>query len=220
VAAVALAELTGATRSLRGTTLAPGFAVEQPGRTNRATTVSGKATVQHLRSGETTTLPYKAHARSPLELTCRAGKDTVTLAGLPDEAREPIALAVLARLVNAPTVSAKDCRRALALARASDGAGSGTSAFFHPVFADLLPRLLEQLPASDADDETVAIVAEMLAAVPETTRGEAHKRAQEWAWHGLIAGGAKGKPSPALRGFAEKLSLAVDDILGDLRRGR
>jgi hypothetical protein len=221
VAAVALGELTGVTGSAHGATLIPGFVVREPDNSSGRPVVTGKATVQHVRTGESTTLTYEARARSPLVLTCKVGKEVMTLASLPDEAREPIALALLARLVGAKSVSAKDCQRALELARSSGAAGDRTSALYHPAFADLLPRLLDELPPGDADDEAVSTLAEVLDAVPELARTEAHKRAQEWAWHGLVTVSTKGKaPSLALRAFAEKLGLSVDEILIEAKRGR
>jgi alpha-amylase/alpha-mannosidase (GH57 family) len=222
VAAVALGELTGLTAgSANGETLIPGYVVREPDNSSGRAVVTGKATVQHARTGESTTLTYEARAKSPLVLTCKVGKETITLASLPDEAREPIALALLARLVSAKSVSAKDCQRALELARTSGAAGDRTSALYHPAFADLLPRLLDELPPGGADDEAVSTLAEVLDAVPEAARTEAQKRAQEWAWHGLVTVSTKGKaPSLALRGFAEKLGLAVDEILVEAKRGR
>jgi alpha-amylase/alpha-mannosidase (GH57 family) len=219
VAALSFAELTGAGDASLAGPLVPGFTVEHDRKASRRDVVKGRATVRHLRTGEEATLAYEARARTPLELSCKVGKEVVTPKSLPDEAREPIALTLLARLVMAPKVSVRDCRRALELARSSASGEEKTGAMFHPGFGDLLPRLLEVAPAASADDEMLVTVAEVLDAVPETVRAQAHKRAQEWAFAGLAAAreGRKGA-SPELRALGEKLDLAVDDILASTSR--
>jgi hypothetical protein len=214
VAALAFAQLTGAGDSSLAGPLVPGFSVEKDRKTARPEVVKGRATVRHVRTGESVTLAYEARARSPLELSCKVGKEAVTPRALPDEAREPIALTLLARLVTAPRVTVRDCRRALELARSSASGEERTGVMFHPGFADMFPRLLEVTPAAGADAEMLATVTEVLDAVPEAARAQAHKLAQEWAYAGLAAAreGRKGA-SPALRALSERLDLAVDEIL-------
>jgi alpha-amylase/alpha-mannosidase (GH57 family) len=222
IAAVALGEIAGATGALSTVpALLPGFEVAQRPPRSRRPTLTGRATVRHVRTGETVTVPFSARARAPLQLTCRVGKEVFTVPSLPEEAREPLVLALLARLVTAPKVTVKDCRRALELARATAGAGESTGALYHPAFADLLPRLLEDVPAARSTDEALETVAEILSAVPEASRLPCERRTQEWIWEGLIALAARGRtPSLGLRALAENLNLAVDELLADLRRRR
>jgi hypothetical protein len=201
----------------------PGFDVSVTGGRTGDLEAKGKATVAHRRTGAGGKLAWKAtaRARAPLGPVCKIGRETFSLQSLPDDLREPLVLALLARLKDAPHVDRRDARRALELAQASHADGEVTGSIYYPAFADLVPRLLERLPAATASDDDLAIVAAMLDAAPAATRPEARKRAAEWRWAGLatIAGKTRA-PSLALRAVADKLGVDVDETLTDLRRRR
>lgn len=218
VAGAALSELSGAA-PLDGAYAVPGFTIKMARGKNAAGTVKGKAAVVHTRTGDSVTLAYEASAKALLYPICRVGKEAVGVASLPDEVREPVVLALLARLANAPKLTVKDCARALELARSTAGAGESTGALYHPAFADLLPRLLAVAPPAKASQETVQVVSALLAAVPEASRPACEKRVQEWVWEGLTASGrTRQPPSPALRGLADRVGFALEDELHEVRR--
>jgi len=109
----------------------------------------------------------------------------------------------------APRVTAREGRQALELARSIGSAGDRIDPAFHPAFAALLPRLLEQHPAEKADAESLAVVSELFEAVPPPERGEAAKRVQEWVWQGLQHARGRGRPPPlGLRTLAHIVGFA------------
>jgi alpha-amylase/alpha-mannosidase (GH57 family) len=209
VAAMALSELSGQSAIYPHCQVA-GFAVDHPvGRKQLHPVVKGRAKVRNLRTGEEESLPYEASARSPFAPTCKVGKTSFTLAALPEEAREPIALGLLGRLATADKVSPREGRLALELAHSVIGAGDITDPAFHELFAALLPRLLEGQPAERADAVVLEVISDVFEAVPEQIRGEATRRLQEWLWQGLSALRAAGRPAPTtLRLLAEKAGFA------------
>jgi alpha-amylase/alpha-mannosidase (GH57 family) len=209
VAAVAMAELASAVGAGQPRSSVPGFAILRPRLAGRKTAkVSGRAEVTRLRTGETETLAYEAAPHGPLGLQCRVGKQNLTLAALPEETREPIVFALLARLAVAARVTGRDCLRALELARASSGAGLVVAAGLRPAFSDLLRRLLEHAPAEQADAETILAVGGLLEVVPEPVHDEARRRAEEWVWLGVSAARARQSPAPpGLETLAERLGF-------------
>ena len=216
VAAMALSELAGRSAARMKSTIS-GFAVEHAlARTELRPVVKGKAQVKHLRTGIEESLSYEASARSPLAPQCKVGNGktggkttTFSLAALPEEAREPIAVALLARLAAAEKVTSREGRQALELARSIGAAGDTTDPAFHQIFGAILPRLLEESSADRADASSLEVIAEFLEAVPEAARGEATRRLQDWLWQGLAALKQAGRPaSPTLRILAERAGFA------------
>jgi hypothetical protein len=198
VAALALSDLAGAAVAATAHATVSGFTVDRArGKAEAHPTIKGKATARHQRTGEPVELRYEARAKTALQLSCKVGNTEVALPALPEESREPIALALLARLAVAPRVTARDGRQALELARSVGSAGDRIDPAFHQAFASLLPRLLEAQPADEADAESLAVITELFEAVPAPARGEAAKRVQEWVWQGLQHARTRGRP-PAL----------------------
>ena len=111
-----------------------GFSIDRPRPKSNLTAIKGKATVRHLRTGDTEELAYEARAQGPLNLVAKVGKQSFALPALPEEAREPIALALLCRLAAAPVVSAREAEQALELARSAGSAGDRIDPVLVPVF--------------------------------------------------------------------------------------
>jgi alpha-amylase/alpha-mannosidase (GH57 family) len=211
LAAAALAEVAGAQPSAAPHKDVAGFAIDRSRPKSGAPVVKGKATVRHLRTGATEELHYQAKAQGPLALVAKVGTQSFALAALPEEAREPIALALLSRLAETPVVSAREAQQALELARSAGSAGDRIDPVLVPVFADIIPRMLAAQAAESAGTELLAAVTEVLDAVPEGTRGGPAGAIQEWLWQGLTILRAKGKtPSVAFRMLAEMVGLVVD----------
>ena len=215
LAAAALAEVAGAQPSAATHRDVAGFAIDRPRPKANHTAIKGKATVRHLRTGDTEDLAYEARAQSPLNLVAKVGKQSFALPALPEEAREPIALALLSRLAEAPVVSAREAEQALELARSAGSAGDRIDPVLVPVFGDILPRLLASQAAESASTEMLAVVTEMLDAVPEGNRGAAAGAIQEWLWQGLTVLRGRGKsPGAAFRLLAEAVGLVTDGVRG------
>jgi alpha-amylase/alpha-mannosidase (GH57 family) len=209
VAATAMSELAGVAGAGREHTSVPGFTIHRPKLASRKPVrLTGRAEVTRLRTGETETLPYEATAHGLLTLDCRVGRSHVALGALPEDSREPIVLALLARLAVASRVTARDCARALELARMSGGAGRVVAPALRPAFPDLLRRLVAHGGADQADAETIEVVAALLDAVPEGIHDEAKRRTEEWIWQGITAARGRGMaPSSALEALAERLGF-------------
>ena len=213
LAATALAEVAGAQPSAATHRDVAGFSIDRARPKSNLTAIKGKATVRHLRTGDTEELTYEARAQSPLNLVAKVGKQSFSLPALPEEAREPIALALLCRLAAAPVVSAREAEQALELARSAGSAGDRIDPVLVPVFGDILPRLLASQVAESATTEMLAVVTEMLDAVPEGNRGSAAGAIQEWLWQGLTVLRGRGKhPGAAFRMLAEAVGLATDGV--------
>jgi alpha-amylase/alpha-mannosidase (GH57 family) len=209
VAAVAMAELAGAAGARKTHASVPGFSIDRPRATDaRAARLRGRAEVGRLRTGDHETLTYEATVQGSLSLQCQVGRTHLSLKALPEEAREPIVFALLARLALAPRVTGRDCLRALELARASGGAGLMVAPGLRPAFPDLLRRLLEQPAAEHSDPDTVQAVAALLEVVPESVHDEAKRRTEDWVWLGLLAARQRhAAPSPTLEALAEQLGF-------------
>jgi Domain of unknown function (DUF3536)/Glycosyl hydrolase family 57 len=215
LAAAALSEVAGAQPSAATHRDVAGFAIDRPRPKANHTAIKGKATVRHLRTGDTEDLAYEARAQGPLNLVAKVGKHSFALPALPEEAREPIALALLSRLAEAPVVSAREAEQAMELARSAGSAGDRIDPVLVPVFGDILPRLLASQAAESASTEMLAVVTEMLDAVPEGNRGAAAGAIQEWLWQGLtVLRGRSKAPGAAFRLLAEAVGLATDGVRG------
>ncbi len=209
VAAVAMAELAGAAGAGRDQTTVPGFLIHRPKLASRKPLrLRGQAKVDRVRTGDSEELAYDAVAAGPLSLECRVGRTSVPLGSLPEDMREPVVMAVLARLAVAPKVNARDCARALELARVSGGSGRTVAPALRPAFPDLLRRLVAHGGADQADAETLEVVGALLDAVPEGVHDEARRRTEEWIWLGLNAARARdAAPGLALEALAERLGF-------------
>lgn len=206
LAALAMAEVAGA-GSKAGHASLPGFAIDRPALAGRKPAqVRGRAEVKRLRTGEVETLAYQASTHGPLSVQCRVGRTHLTLKALPEEAREPIVFALLARLALALRVSGRECLRALELARVSGGAGLTVAPGLRPAFGDLLRRLLEH-PAAEAEPEAIQAVGDMLGVVPEAVHDEARRRTEEWVWMGLQAARGRHAAPTGLEALADRLGV-------------
>ena len=216
LAAAAMAEVVGAQPAAATHIHVAGFDVDRArpkgmSLTDGQPVVKGKATVTHLRTGETEALVYEARARGPLALQCRVDKETFPLSALPEEAREPIALALLQRLSENAEVTTREAQQALELARSTGSAGDRTDPACVPALAEILSRLLQSHPAEGAGAETLGVITELLDAVPEAARGGAAHAVQEWLWQGLTVLHGRGRtPSAAFRIVAEAAGLLLE----------
>ncbi len=175
--------------------------------------VKGKLTVRNERTGVRETLAYEARQRGPLTLSAVVGKTKLDLDDLPDELRDPIAIALVERLAGAERISARDCRQAIALLRITAGAGTHLDPLFQELVASLLVRLLAQEGANACKEESLAVVAELLEALPPGQRFESQRRVQEWLWIGCERLRAGGKTvGVVLRALAGKVGIAVDAV--------
>jgi hypothetical protein len=206
-AALAFTELTG-TSAPRAVAAVAGHTVATTSASPKNTAVHGRLKVTNQRTGETESVSYEARQRGPLELAAKVNETRVSLDDLPDELRDPLLRALLERLAAAPTLTAKECRHAIALGRSSEVADSHVDPMFHDVIAMLLGRLLAAEKADEAKEETLAVVLELIEALPEPQRFEPQRRVQEWIGMGFEALGARGKsPSLLVRALADKVGL-------------
>ena len=216
-AAVAFAHLA---RVDSGVCQVPGFSVAAArstwSRSKKAETeTQGQLGVTNNRTGETETVSYQAQQRAPLSLAAQVkGKLSaptgrrLTLDELPDELRDPVARELVERMTLAAKITARDCRAAIELGRSSVGAGVEVDPMFHDLLATLIVRLLANEEADAAKEETLAVVLELLEALPESKRFEPQRRMQEWLWSGFEALRGRGRsPSVVLRALADKVGL-------------
>jgi alpha-amylase/alpha-mannosidase (GH57 family) len=216
-AAVAFTELA------RGGSRGPTPAVDVPGFSVTAKSSSGKPSaktkgqlvVTNHRTGQTEVVAYQAEQRAPVNLVATVKGKVSTPAGqritvdeLPDELRDPVVFALVERLATAEKVAARDCRAAIELGRSSAGAGDQIDPMFHDLVARLLGRLMAAEAATDAKEETLAVLLELLTALPEARRFEPQRRLQEWVWSGLERLRSRGQaPSLVLQALATKIGL-------------
>jgi alpha-amylase/alpha-mannosidase (GH57 family) len=212
-AAVAFAQLAQADG---GQVQVPGFSVSGKSSGGRGgATTKGQLTVTNDRTGQTEEVSYQAQQRAPLNLTATVkakisapGGQRLSVDALPDELRDPVVFALVERLAAGAKIAARDCRTAIELGRSSAGAGVETDPMFHDLLATLSVRLMAGESAGEAKEETLAVLLELLAALPEAKRFEPQRRLQEWVWTGLEALRARAaSPSMVLQALATKIGL-------------